>query len=44
MEEEKETTERESVSSDKDGNVERESESTTTEHTSSDKDDNDDGA
>ncbi len=41
-ENEKETTESESIKSDKDGNVERESESTTTERTSSDKDD--DGA
>ncbi len=41
-EQEKETTEKESVTSDKDGTVERESESTTTERSSSDEDD--DGA
>ncbi len=41
-ENEKETTESESVKSDNEGNIERESESTTTERTSSDEDD--DGA
>lgn len=41
-EETTETTEKESVTSEPDGTVERESESTTTEHSSSDEDD--DGA